>query len=61
VSANGPVLLCGDPHGAFDHISEAAERTKASGVVLLGDMEPQRPLQPELSPVLFAATRAGGE
>lgn len=44
----GPVLYCGDPHGSFDHIVEAALRTDASAVVLLGDLEPRRPLHEEL-------------
>lgn len=46
------VLFCGDPHGRFRHIIEAAERTHASAVVLLGDMEPQRPLHVELASLI---------
>jgi len=48
----GPVLFCGDPHGAFRHIIDAADRTKASAVILLGDMEPPRHLHLELAPLL---------
>jgi len=48
----GPVLFCGDPHGAFRHIIEKAGHTKASAVILLGDMEPERPLHLELAPLL---------
>jgi len=48
----GPVLYCGDPHGKFRHIIEAAGHTKASAVVLLGDMEPQQPLHIELAPLI---------
>lgn len=48
----GPVLYCGDPHGQFRHIIEAAGHTKAGAVVLLGDMEPQRPLHIELAPLI---------
>jgi predicted phosphodiesterase len=48
----GPVLYCGDPHGSFRHIVETAGHTKASAVVLLGDMEPERPLHEELAPIL---------
>lgn len=44
----GPVLYCGDPHGSFDHIVASALHTNASAVVLLGDMEPGRPLHEEL-------------
>jgi predicted phosphodiesterase len=48
----GPVLYCGDPHGQFRHIVEAADHARASAVVLLGDLEPERPLQLELAPLL---------
>lgn len=48
----GPVLYCGDPHGSFDHIIEAAVQRNASAVVLLGDLEPKRPLHEELDPIL---------
>lgn len=48
----GPVLYCGDPHGRFQHIIEAAGRTRASAVVLLGDLEPERPLDEELAPLV---------
>lgn len=49
---DGPVLYCGAPHGRFHHIVEAAGHTKASAVVLLGDMEPERPLHEELESIL---------
>jgi predicted phosphodiesterase len=45
----GPVLFCGDPHGRFQHIIDACDRCKASAVILLGDLEPQRPLDLELA------------
>lgn len=48
----GPVLYCGDAHGKFRHIIEAAGQKKASAVVLLGDMEPDRPLHIELAPLI---------
>src|SRR5690349_15421929 len=47
----GPVLFCGDAHSRFRHIIEAASHTKASAVVLLGDMEPSRPLEEEMAPL----------
>ncbi|HEU4460875.1 MAG TPA: metallophosphoesterase [Methylibium sp.] len=47
-----PILYCGDPHGRFHHIVVAASHTKASAVVLLGDMEPERPLHLELAPLI---------
>lgn len=48
----GPVLYCGDPHSQFGHIIEAAAHTKASAVVLLGDLEPGRPLHDELATLI---------
>lgn len=48
----GPILYCGDPHGKFRHIIDAAGHTKASAVVLLGDLQPQRPLHLELAPLI---------
>lgn len=44
-----PVLYCGDPHSRFGHIIAAAAQTNASCVVLLGDMEPSRPLEAEMA------------
>ena len=48
----GPVLFCGDPHGRFHHIIGTVGQTNASAVVLLGDMEPERPLHVELVPLI---------
>jgi len=48
----GPILYCGDPHGKFRHIIDAAGHTKSSAVVLLGDLQPQRPLHLELAPLI---------
>lgn len=45
------VLYCGDPHGEFRHIIRAAEELPASAVILLGDLEPQRPLHEELASI----------
>ena len=50
--STGPILYCGDPHGQFRHIVEAAGHTRPSAVILLGDMEPQRPMHIELEPLL---------
>lgn len=47
----GPVLYCGDPHGSFRSILDAANRLCASAVVLLGDLEPSGPLHEELAPL----------
>jgi len=52
----GPVLYCGDPHGgvggSLRYIVDAARHMRASAVVLLGDIEPVRPLHVELAPIL---------
>lgn len=48
---SGPVLYCGDPHGEFRHIIKAAGELRASAVVLLGDLEPQLPLDAELAAI----------
>ena len=47
-----PILYCGDPHGQFGHIIGAAVATVATAIVLLGDMQPERPLDIELAPLL---------
>jgi predicted phosphodiesterase len=47
----GPILFCGDPHGQFRHIVRAAGELDASAVVLLGDMEPLRPMHEELEAI----------
>src|ERR1700761_8573528 len=46
-----PILFCGDPHGQFDQVITAAGHTKAAAVILLGDMEPARPLEVEMAPL----------
>lgn len=45
------ILFCGDPHGHFSHIIKAATELRASAVILLGDMEPARPLHIDLEPI----------
>lgn len=52
IRSDRPILFCGDPHGGFRHIIEAAYHSQASAVVLMGDMEPRRPLHLELEPIL---------
>lgn len=51
-----PVLYCGDPHGRFRHIIEVAWQTRASAVVLLGDLEPERTLHEELAALVERGT-----
>jgi len=45
------VLYCGDPHGEFRHVIRAAEELRPSALVLLGDLEPERPLHEELGSI----------
>ncbi len=47
----GPILFCGDPHGRFNHIVRSATQLHASAVILLGDLEAQRPLHLELESI----------
>lgn len=46
------ILFCGDNHGHFRHIIGAVERAKPDAVLLLGDIEAQRPLEVELAQIL---------
>jgi len=43
-TGNAGLLLCGDPHGKFDHILDVARERPDVPVVLLGDLEPSAPL-----------------
>lgn len=56
MTAAGPVLYCGDPHGgvrgSLQYIIDAARQTNASAVIMLGDIEPVRPLHEELALIL---------
>ncbi len=44
----GKIFFCGDPHGRFDHIVAAAREHDPVAIILLGDLEAQRPLHDEL-------------
>ena len=46
------ILFCGDPHGQFGHIIEAVHNTSPAAVILLGDVQAQRPLDVELAEIL---------
>lgn len=52
MTRTGPILYCGDPHGQFHHIIDAAAITDACAVVMLGDLEPQEPLHLAISPLV---------
>jgi predicted phosphodiesterase len=46
------MLFCGDVHGCFDHVIEAVREYSPDAVVFLGDLQPQRSLELELTPIL---------
>lgn len=46
------ILFCGDPHGHFGHIIEAVQEHQPAAVILLGDLQAQRPLEVELALIL---------
>jgi len=46
------ILFCGDPHGQFGHIIEAVQEHRPAAVILLGDLQAQRPLEVELATIL---------
>lgn len=39
------IFFCGDPHGEFAHINEAARLYKPDAMVILGDSQPSAPLE----------------
>lgn len=45
------LFFCGDPHGRFDHIIEAVESHQPDAIILLGDIQPKRPLDQELASI----------
>lgn len=46
------IFFCGDPHGSFDHINEAAREYKPDAMVILGDLQPPAPLEEVLAEAL---------
>jgi Icc-related predicted phosphoesterase len=46
------LMFFGDPHGDFEPVVAAVERFRPEAIVLLGDLQAQRPLQVELAPIL---------
>ena len=51
MTAGANALLCGDPHGEFAHILQAAKQFPDCPVVILGDLELKRPLDVELAKI----------
>ncbi len=48
----GQILFCGDPHGRFGHLIEAVHAHRPAAVILLGDVQPQKPLDIALAEIL---------
>ena len=48
----GQIFFCGDVHGCFDHIIEAVTEHEPAAIILLGDVQAQRPLEKELALIL---------
>lgn len=46
------IFFCGDPHGGFDQINEAARLYRPDAMVILGDLQPPAPLQDVLEEAL---------
>lgn len=46
------IFFCGDPHGSFDHINEAARLYKPAAMIILGDLQPPGPLDEVLAEAL---------
>ena len=46
------IFFCGDPHGGFDQINEAARLYKPDAMVILGDLQPPAPLDQVLEEAL---------
>lgn len=46
------IYFFGDTHGHFDHVLEIVSRDRPAAIVLLGDLQAQRPLDVELESIL---------
>ena len=46
------IFFCGDNHGNFRHIVQAVEEHRPDAIVLLGDIQAQRPLEVELGSII---------
>ena len=46
------IFFCGDPHGTFDQINEAARLYSPDAMVILGDLQPPAPLHVVLEEAL---------
>jgi len=52
MSSAKTIFFCGDTHGRFEHIVRAVRDHRPAAVVLLGDLQAQRPLEVELAGIL---------
>lgn len=48
----GQIFFCGDVHGNFQHIINVLQEHTPAAIVLLGDIQGQRPLEQELAAIL---------
>ncbi|ELC7279721.1 metallophosphoesterase [Aeromonas veronii] len=46
------ILLCGDPHGEFDHIILRVQQNKPAAVIILGDLCLQQTFELTFAPIL---------
>jgi predicted phosphodiesterase len=46
------IFFCGDNHGRFEHLVEAVYEHAPAALILLGDVQAQRPLEVELAGIL---------
>jgi len=51
-SAPPKLIFFGDPHGSFDFVIRRVQTHGPQAIVLLGDVQAQRPLELELAPIL---------
>lgn len=51
-SSPDQIFFCGDVHGHFRHIIEAVQEHAPAAVVLLGDVQAQKPLERELAEIM---------
>ena len=45
-------LFFGDPHSSFEYVVRCVQKYEPEAIILLGDIQAQRPLQVELAPIL---------
>jgi len=46
------IFFCGDPHGKFDHINAAVRKYRPDAIVILGDLQPNGPIEQILGEAL---------